>query len=250
MQNSLGRSIYIGCAGWSIPKAYAQRFPDKGSQLERYAGRFPAVEVNSSFYEWHRPETYARWAASVPEEFRFAVKMSREITHLRRLKDTDLLERFLAETGALGQKLGAYLVQLPPSLAFEPDLAAAFFSALRQRFSGHVACEPRHATWFAPQAQALLADFQVARVAADPAPHALGAEPGGWPGLVYYRLHGSPRMYYSAYPAEYLAVLARRLAEAATAGAVAWCIFDNTAAGAATANALDLLDRMRVPDVH
>jgi len=241
--NSL--ELWIGCAGWVIPKDCAHRFPEQGSHLERYAARLSAVEVNSSFYEWHRPETYARWAASVPEGFRFAVKMSREITHLRRLKDTGLLERFLAETGALGRKLGAYLVQLPPSLAFDPYLAGAFFAALRQHFAGQVACEPRHATWFTPQAQALLADFRVARVAADPAPHALGAEPGGWPGLVYYRLHGSPRMYYSAYTTEYLENLAQRLTEAAAQGAIVWCIFDNTAVGAATANALDLLERLQ-----
>jgi uncharacterized protein YecE (DUF72 family) len=104
-----------------------------------------------------------------------------------------------------------------------------------------VAAEPRHAGWFTPAADALLAEWRVARVAADPARVPAAAEPGGWPGNAYYRLHGSPRTYYSAYDAAFLDALAPRLA-AAPAGA--WCIFDNTALGAATADALGLLARL------
>lgn len=84
-------------------------------------------------------------------------------------------------------------------------------------------------------------ESEVARVAADPARVPAAGEPGGWPGLVYFRLHGSPRTYYSAYDEEYLDALASRLAEHAAAGRQAWCIFDNTVLGAATRNALDLL---------
>src|SRR6476620_9198879 len=91
-------AVYVGCAGWSIPKEHAGRFPAGGSHLERYAGRFNAVEINSSFYRPHRPETYARWAASVPESFQFAVKIPKEMTHTRRLRDVaDPLARFLSE---------------------------------------------------------------------------------------------------------------------------------------------------------
>ena len=71
----------IGCAGWSIHKDAAAAFPVEGSHLERYARVFPAVEINSSFYRPHKPETYARWADSVPDGFRFAVKVPRAITH-------------------------------------------------------------------------------------------------------------------------------------------------------------------------
>jgi uncharacterized protein YecE (DUF72 family) len=78
--------IYVGVAGWSISKEHAARFPVEGSHLERYAQVFNAVEINSSFYRPHRPQTYAPWAASVPDGFRFAVKMPREITHRRRGK--------------------------------------------------------------------------------------------------------------------------------------------------------------------
>jgi uncharacterized protein YecE (DUF72 family) len=155
-----------------------------------------------------------------------------------------VLDRFLAEAGALGDKLGPLLVQLPPSLAFGAPVVKKFFAALRERFAGAVACEPRHASWFKPAADRLLVGFQVARVAADPSVVPAAAEPGGWDGLAYYRLHGTPRMYYSSYPAEYLDALAGRLAREAGSAAV-WCIFDNTALGAATANALALLERLR-----
>jgi uncharacterized protein YecE (DUF72 family) len=238
-------TIRIGCAGWALRKEHAAEFPAEGTHLTRYGGRFPAVEINSSFYKPHKPATYAKWAASVPEDFRFAVKMPKEATHTRKLVDAeDVLDRFLPEATALGEKLGPLLVQLPPSLAFDADGAETFFAALRERFDGHVVVEPRHETWFESKAERIVTKFHVARVAADPAVADGAAEPGGWDGLVYYRLHGSPRVYYSAYGDEYLEALADKLTEAARSAAV-WCIFDNTAEGAATANALDVLGRVR-----
>ena len=235
----------MGCAGWSIPKPQAAHFPPDGSHLERYARRLAAVEINSSFYKPHRPATYARWADSVPGGFRFAVKVPRTITHTLRLAGVETeLERFLSEVTSLGAKLGPLLVQLPPALSFDLSVAGSFFSALRERFDGDVVCEPRHATWFSSAADALLAASRVARVAADPALMPEAAGPGGWDGLVYYRLHGSPRIYYSAYDTPYLDVLARSLAGHAARRVPAWCIFDNTAEGAATANALYLLNHL------
>ncbi len=237
--------MLIGCAGWTIPRADAEAFPASGSHLERYAARFPAVEINSSFHRPHRPATYARWRDSVPDAFRFSVKLPKAITHTRRLVDaSQALGAFLAEAGHLEEKLGCLLVQLPPSLAFDAMVAGGFFAGLRDRFAGAVACEPRHPSWFAADADGLLGGLRIARVAADPARVPAAAEPGGWRGLIYRRLHGSPRMYYSPYPEECLDRLAAQLAAEAAAGVPAWCIFDNTAAGAATANALSLLRRL------
>jgi uncharacterized protein YecE (DUF72 family) len=236
--------IYIGCAGWSISRQHAEHFPQPGTHLQRYALRLPAVEINSSFYHPHRPATYARWAASVPASFQFAVKVPKAITHTRRLRDAaEPLERFLSEIMALGTKLGPLLVQLPPSLRFDPKLVEAFFTMLRARFSGSVVCEPRHASWFTEAAEQLLSVARIARVAADPALLPEAAKPGGWPGLVYYRLHGSPEMYSSAYTTAYLDTLHWQLRVAVQA-APTWCIFDNTALGAALANALALGARL------
>lgn len=247
MSEQKGRStIRVGCAGWSIPKQHAVRFPVAGSHLVRYAGELPAVEINSSFYRPHRPATYARWAESVPEHFRFAVKAPKEATHARRLVDTeDILERFLSEATCLGEKLGPVLVQLPPSLEFSARVAERFFAALRDRFEGQVVFEPRHASWFSAKVDKLLARVRVARVAADPAVVERAAEPGGWDGLVYFRLHGSPKIYYSDYPSPYLDALTDKLTAAASRSMAVWCIFDNTALGAATANALTIVDRLR-----
>jgi uncharacterized protein YecE (DUF72 family) len=231
--------IRIGTAAWSIPKQHAAAFPATGSHLERYGGVLNAVEINSSFYRPHRMITYERWAASVPEHFRFAVKIPKAITHERLLQDaSNLLDRFLSEVSSLGPKLGPLLVQLPPSLRFEPGVADVFLSDLRSRIDGPIVCEPRHASWFAPEINALLDELRIARVAADPAPVPGAGIPGGWRGLSYYRLHGSPKIYYSAYSPDDLAGIAQRLACEAAAEIETWCIFDNTAAFAATGDAL------------
>lgn len=237
--------VRVGVAGWSLPRGELERFPPEGSHLERYAARFPAVEINSSFYRPHRPATYERWAASVPPGFRFSVKLPKLITHTLRLRDAEAqLDAFLAEAGSLGAKLGCLLVQLPPKLEYDPDAGDSFFRALRERTPVPVACEPRHPSWFGAVPDRALAGLGVARVLADPLIVPEGAEPGGSTALVYYRLHGSPRIYWSAYPEAYLSALADAIAEHRAAGREVWCIFDNTTAGAATRNGIDLLEML------
>jgi uncharacterized protein YecE (DUF72 family) len=243
-------NVYLGCAGWNIRREHSGRFSTVGTHLQRYASAFNAVEVNSCFYRPHRFETYERWAASVPENFRFAVKLPKAITHQARLAGAgEELDRFLGETSGLGAKRGPVLVQLPPSFAFDAAVAGSFFRQLRDCFDGDVAFEPRHETWFTEEAESLLREVRVARVAADPARVPIAAEPGGYDQIVYYRLHGSPRIYYSAYPPEVLEDTARMMEERAVRGVRTWCIFDNTALGEATADALTvkshLLDAQR-----
>ncbi|HEX6833262.1 MAG TPA: DUF72 domain-containing protein, partial [Rudaea sp.] len=124
------------------------------------------------------------------------------------------------------------------SLAFERATAQRFFKMLRRRCDAAAVIEPRHATWFDDAVEPLLIEHRIGRVAADPAVVAAAAEPGGDPGVVYFRLHGSPRIYYSSYDDAFLARIAERLEQARSAGTQAWCIFDNTAHGAAIPNAL------------
>lgn len=231
----------LGCAGWSLPRDVQARFPGEGPHLARYAARLNAVEINSSFHRPHGRATYERWAATVPPSFRFCVKLPRTVTHDQRLVDaTSLLDEFLAQASGLGERLECLLVQLPPSLAFDLATATSFFDALRERWSGGIAAEPRHASWFQPEVDAFLAQRRIARVLADPVRHAGGELPGGWLQLVYLRLHGSPRVYYSSYAPELIEALARRIALALRSGQRVWCIFDNTASGAATHDALAL----------
>jgi uncharacterized protein YecE (DUF72 family) len=243
--------VKVGCAGWSIPKQFAECFPSEGSHLVRYSQRFRGVEVNSCFYRSHRPATYARWANETPAGFSFSLKVPRKITHECRLIKTESeLGRFLDETALLEKKRGPLLVQLPPSFVFDARIVGDFFDGLRRQYEGDVACEPRHVSWFVPEAEGLMTGFQVARVAADPAVVPRAGELGSWGGLVYYRLHGSPRIYYSAYPTERLTAIANLLVEA-PATVRSWCIFDNTAIGAATGDALAVAEEVRrkVPPV-
>ncbi len=238
----MGAHWYVGCAGWSLSSAVGAHFPSEGTHLERYARVFPAVEINTSFYRPHQPATYARWRDSVPEAFRFSVKVPRVITHERRLRDVrEPLERFLGEVGHLEEKLGCLLVQLPPSLRYEPEAAGPFFQALRERTGTGIVCEPRHLTWFAEEPRRLLEEHRVGFVRADP-PAVRATQPRD-AHVVYYRLHGSPKMYHSEYSEAYLDGLAAELAGHQRAGRQVWCIFDNTASGAAVPNALSLLRR-------
>ena len=242
--------IRIGTAGWSIPRAAALEFPGTGSHLERYARILPCAEINSSFHRPHALKVYERWAASTPPSFRFSVKLPRTITHEGELRRPGpLLDAFFAQVNGLGEKLGALLVQLPPSQAFNARVAGTFFLKMRERYAGPLVCEPRHATWFEKSADAMLARHRVARVATDPSRLKAALHPGGWtptesssvgePAIVYYRLHGSPRKYWSRYPPDRLRDWAREI-KTLPGNADVWCIFDNTASGAAIENALEM----------
>jgi uncharacterized protein YecE (DUF72 family) len=235
----------IGTAGWTIPASDRACFPAEGGSLERYAARFGGAEINSSFHRPHRASTWAKWAQSVPDDFRFAAKIPKTITHQARLAGCEaLVAAFLGDVAPLGHKLAILLVQLPPSLAFDPLIALPFLDRLATTAPCRIACEPRHPSWFEAEADALLAGMEVARVAADPARRPEAASPGGWRGLGYWRLHGSPIMYRSAYGADRLESYAKAIAADLEAGRQSWCMFDNTAASAATADALALQRRL------
>jgi uncharacterized protein YecE (DUF72 family) len=241
------KTVWIGCAGWSIPTQLADRFPATGTHLERYASRFNAVEINSSFYRPHQMKTYSRWADSTPVDFRFSVKLPREITHRRRLVDVEHeLQVFLDQSSGLGEKFGVLLIQFPPSLKFDFATTEHFFKALRSRTQVSVACEPRHVDWYSPEAVQLFEDYQISRVVADPAPVRLASVPAGARELCYFRLHGSPRIYYSQYEEPRLLEFARRLIAYRTDETAAWCIFDNTADGFAVTDATAFREHITV----
>jgi uncharacterized protein YecE (DUF72 family) len=232
--------VRVGCAGWSIPSRYGSAFVGTGSHLQRYAQVFNCCEINSSFRRIHMPTTWQRWAVSVPSDFLFSVKVPRTITHDAKLTCApELLTEFLRQIRSLNQRLGPVLVQTPPSLEFETGQVSKFFLLLRQHYPGDVVCEPRHSSWFVERADSCLRDFHVARVASDPACVPAAAVPGGFRALAYFRLHGSPRPYYSRYADEFVKTLAPKLNELSTSCQV-WCVFDNTASGWATENALEL----------
>ena len=226
----------IGCAGWNLPKEF--RDPAL-SYLERYAQLFNCIEINSSFYRRHQPKTYARWANSTPQDFLFSVKAPKTLTHMAD-RDPATIDGFLAEVRELGDKLGPILLQFPPNAAFERARAEELFGNIRRLFAGEAVCEPRHSTWFKPEASELLRTHAISLVAADPvptenAPQVLDQQSR------YYRLHGSPQIYYSNYPDAFLDRFHEHLARS---DEKPWVIFDNTALGAAYSNALALMERV------
>lgn len=238
--------VRIGTAGWSIPRAAAFRFETAGTHLERYSRLLRCVEINSSFHRPHATATYAKWRDSTPADFRFAVKLPRTITHELKLQDArGPFVAFLAQSDGLAEKRGPLLVQLPPSLSFDASVVTRFLDVVRKLYEGPMVCEPRHATWFLPAVASLLDRYGVSRVAADPPPVRDATVPAGWPGLAYFRLHGSPRKYWSRYDENQIAALATTV-HALAAAAEVWCVFDNTASGAAVENAWELRERLIV----
>lgn len=232
----------IGTAGWSIPSQIRHLFMTEGSHLQRYARVFNCVEINSSFYRDHKPDTYARWAASTPTDFHFSIKLSRHFTQDTGLEDIGLkLQETLASISQLKNKWGALLVQLPPRLEFSEKMAGCFLQELRQHFFGVVLWEPRHPSWGKKEAIELLNQFNISKVLADPEPCLVDKNLRT---LVesdrYYRLHGTPNIYKSRYSKEIISRLADRLLHPDDLPKSTWVIFDNTTYGYATENALEL----------
>jgi uncharacterized protein YecE (DUF72 family) len=251
----MSRSYFVGTAAWTIPTSYKDLFPESGTHLERYSQRLTGVEVNTSFYRDHQAKTYEKWAENTPENFRFAIKLARELTHEKRLEcSSEELSEKLDAISKLGNKFAVLLVQLPPSLDFVRETAKSFFSNLRDLTDVPIAFEPRHPTWITPVAKRIFKEFRISKVVADPDP----CETPDWqefltPDLVYHRLHGSPEIYRSLYTKEFIEGTAEIMASEKSEHKNIWCMFDNTAYGFATYNALQLLNilqpkrRLRLP---
>lgn len=225
---------FICTAGWSIPKTVKDRFPQEGSGIARYAAVFNGVEINSTFNRRHKAATFARWAGAVPDGFRFAVKIPKEITHVRAMKDVGApFETFLEDVAPLGKKRGPLLCQLPPSFSFDMDGIRHAFDAMRNLDSGPIVIEARHKSWASGKANALLSEYALDRVLADPA---LVWPTDDFNQPRYVRLHGKPKIYFSSYTRAEIAAFSKLLAPDS------WCVFDNTASGAAIEYALTMLE--------
>ena len=196
----MSADVRIGISGWTY-KPWRGAFYPKGlphkKELAHASSVFRSIEINGTFYGLQRPEVFARWAGETPDDFIFAVKGSRFITHMKRLKDPERpLARFMAQgVELLGRKLGPILWQLPPNFRFDPERLEAFFLQLPRPLRH--ALEIRHESFRDPAFVALLRKHDVALVCADTV---------DWPLLmdltsdfVYVRLHGSTELYRSGY---------------------------------------------------
>jgi len=236
------RPILVGTSGWHYAHWKGPFYPEKmpaDRMFAFYCRRFRTVEINNSFYRLPSKETFRNWRKQAPEEFKFSLKASRYITHMKKLKDPEeALEKFLSAASGLGSKLGVVLFQLPPHWAKDTARLAAFLAALPQRL--RVAFEFRHASWFHDDVYGTLAKHRAAFCAFDMAgeqsPHPLIGKFG------YLRLHGPSEHKYGGRSSEaqlrqWLEICDNWLKDGAQQ---VFVFFDNDQAGYAAINALEL----------
>lgn len=266
--------IRVGTSGWNYPE-WRERFYPKGLPrrrwLEHVSGRVNSVEINGSFYSLLRPASYQAWAAQTPEDFVFAVKGGRFITHMKRLRDveTPLANFFASGPLALGPKLGPILWQLPASLPYDPEVLAAFFDLLPrttveaaslaahhdQRLDGRDwltadadrplrhALEVRHPGFTEPQFLDLLREHRIALVIADTADKFPYLE-DVTADFSYVRLHGDEELYASDYSDAALDGWATKVRDLAAAARDVYVYFDNDVNAHAPWNAIALASRL------
>lgn len=236
----------VGTSGWSYRHWLGVFYPEglkPAKFLEHYVKHFDCVELNASFYRLPQEKTVENWVRRTPEGFRFCLKLSRLITHRKRLVGVEEpLEAFFERFRALEEagKLGPVLVQLPPSLRFDSGMAESFFSLLRERYGQHrFALEARHASWFSEESLDLLKEHGIAHVIADsggrfPYHEAITAD------FVYLRFHGPGQLYASDYPDDVLKEFAHKVVGWLRWGFEVWAFFNNDVGGYAVKDALKL----------
>jgi uncharacterized protein YecE (DUF72 family) len=235
---------YIGTSGWMYPGWREHLYADTPVKrwLEVASRTFDALEINGSFYSQIKPETYERWRAVTPPEFRFALKGHRYVTHYKRLAGCeDSIIRLRDQASGLGDKLAAVVWQLPDRFAIDLARLDSFLAALRVWPVRH-SLEMRHASWFVPEVAARLADAGVAVCLSDapdfPMWRAVTTD------VVYVRLHGHTRKYASSYSGPSLARWADDVKRWLAEGRDVHVYLDNDAEGHAVRNALSLSERV------
>lgn len=239
--------VYIGTSGWSYKHWREIFYPVELKPVEYlryYCGYFTVSEINTSFYHLPRPGTVAEWMKTVPRGFRFCPKMSRFVTHIKKLNEPEVsLPRFFDVFDAYRRRLGPVLIQLPPNLAFHAEKVTAFYKALQQYKGYRFALEPRHTTWFEEESLALMRKYKIAFV--------IGESGKRWPTAaevtakhIYIRFHGQLG-YDSAYSKRKLQTWANKIKQWQEAGHDVWVFFNNDGNGNALHNALALADMMQ-----
>jgi len=229
--------IYVGTSGWYYDHWEGLLYPKglpKARRFEVYAKRYRAVEVNATYYRYPSEAMVQGWYRKAPPGFLYVVKVHRDITHRRKLRDVrEPLARFLDSVQGLREKLAGYLVQLPPSLKQDLALLEEFLQSLPepQRF----AFEFRHASWENEETLALLDGMGAGHVVVSRKGYPFFVAHCG--SMVYYRLHGPERLYASSYDDEWLRALAEKLVGLAQGNRPSFVFFNNDVGGHAVRNA-------------
>lgn len=234
----------VGVSGWQYPDFSRKYYPDnleKPEQLNFYAGRFPTVEINNTFYQLPKESTVRKWYDQVPDDFVFAVKASRYITHMKNLLEPqETLPKFIKRASHLKEKIGPILFQLPPHWGVDVERLRHFLSYLPENY--RYAFELRNKSWFEEDIYSLLREHRVAfciynfnfRIS----PLLITAD------FVYIRLHGPGRAYHDPYDLDVLGRWADRIQDWVDSGQDVYCYFDNTHRGYAWENAQTLLENL------
>ena len=237
---SVAERIHVGCSGWVYRHWRGIFYPDGLPQkrwFERYAEDFDTVEINASFYRLPLASTFDKWREQAPRGFRYAIKVNRFITHMKKLADCEeALERFIALARPLGPTLGPLLYQLPPSLSKDLSRLEAFLRLLPDDLAQ--VFEFRHKSWYDEAVLALLDRFGVGFVAHD----LRGLVSPRWASgrTAYVRFHGTAGKYHGRYPDKALLQWTDWCAEQARAGRSVWCYFNNDIHGHAIHDARTL----------
>lgn len=228
----MNTGIFIGTAGWSN-RAWKGLFYPEGLAssgfLPYYAAQFNAVEINSTFYHIPRSSTTQKWMEQVPPGFKFCIKVSKFITHIKRLKEAEEpLARFFENIHLMQGSLGPLLIQLPPSLQFDKDVCTHFFNLLADKYAAYeFVIEARHESWFDKASIRLLQKFNIGVVI---------SESGGRFPLheiitsknIYVRFHGPEKLYGSPHTDEQLKSYADKIVKWHSDGYSCWVFFNNT----------------------
>jgi len=234
------RAARVGCSGWQYKHWRGDFYPNDLPQsqwFEYYAARFDTVEINNTFYRLPETSTFARWAQRAPMRFLFAVKASRFLTHMKKLKDPEEpIARLFERMQPLGRHLGPVLYQLPPGWKLDRDRLEHFLQALPP--GGRHVLEFRDPSWYADDVAVLLERYGVARCLHDMKGSATGQERVG--PFVYVRFHGASGTYSGAYPADRLRRWSEWLNDERRAGHDVYAYFNNDVGGHAPRDAVTL----------
>lgn len=242
----MASKIHIGTSGWSYKHWKDAFYPHKlpsTKWLPYYADIFSTTEINASFYRLPSEESVLKWAAQVPDNFLFCPKMSRYLTHMKKLREPDEpLERFFSVFHHLKKKLGPVLIQLPPRLAFHYDIAEHFYNLLKKKYKPYeFVMEVRHDTWLQEESLTLMTKYGIGLVISEsgdmfPYSEMITAK------NIYVRFHGPAELYASSYSDKALESFAEKFKKWVKDGHEVWAYFNNDIGAHAVGDAQRLIE--------
>jgi uncharacterized protein YecE (DUF72 family) len=246
---NLLKRLHIGTSGWSYGDWVGIIYPEKTKStdyLKHYSQHFPCTEINNSFYNVPQRRYVEKWMGETPEDFLFCPKIYRGVTHFRKLKPgEDLMQGYWSRWEGFEHRLGPFLIQLPPSLAFDTETVEAFYQLLQSGPKMKYAVEARHTTWFSEESLYLMNQYDIS--------FAIGDSGKRFPyyetvtnDTVFIRFHGREVLYATLYKEEEMRYFAEKIHMWLKEGLEVWVFFNNTMYGFALENARQLKGMVEV----